>query len=86
MRSGSAKQFDPGFAHLALVLDDIDALLARIAPYGWRAQDTPQPITSGGRAGTLMMYFVGPDGATIEFIQPPARAQERLSHENSLHF
>ena len=66
-----AKPFDPGFAHLALVVDDIDALLARIAAYGWKAQGTPQTIASGARAGTRVIYAVGPDGATIEFMQPP---------------
>ena len=69
--SAPAKSFDPGFAHLALVVDDIDALLARIAAYGWKAQGTPQPIASGARAGTRVIYAVGPDGATIEFMQPP---------------
>ncbi len=63
-----AKPFDPGFAHLALVVDDIDALLVRIAVHGWKAQGTPQPIASGARAGTRVIYAVGPDGATIEFI------------------
>ncbi|WP_294641350.1 VOC family protein [uncultured Aureimonas sp.] len=71
-----AKPFDPGFAHLALVVDDIDALLARIAPYGWKAQGTPQLITGGARAGTRVIYVVGPDGGTIEFMQPPASAQD----------
>ncbi|MBO1078480.1 VOC family protein [Roseomonas haemaphysalidis] len=66
-----AKPFDPGFAHLALVVDDIDALLARVAAYGWKAQGMPQPIKSGARAGTRVIYVVGPDGATIEFMQPP---------------
>lgn len=70
-----AKPFDPGFAHLALVVDDIAALLVRIAAYGWRAQGIPQPIASGARAGTLVIYVVGPDGATIEFMQPPASAR-----------
>ena len=56
---------------LALVVDDIDALLARIAAYGWKAQGTPQPIAGGARAGTRVIYVVGPDGATIEFMQPP---------------
>ncbi|WP_298961714.1 VOC family protein [uncultured Methylobacterium sp.] len=70
-----AKPFDPGFAHLALVVDDIDALLVRIAAYGWKAQGTPQPIASGARAGTRVIYAVGPDGATIEFMQPPATAK-----------
>ncbi|WP_062018584.1 VOC family protein [Aureimonas sp. AU4] len=70
-----AKPFDPGFAQLALVVDDIDALLARIAAFGWKAQGIPQPIASGARAGTRVIYAVGPDGATIEFMQPPASAQ-----------
>ena len=75
--SEPAKPFDPGFAHLALVVDDIDALLVRIAAYGWKAQGIPQPIASGARAGTRVIYAVGPDGATIEFMQPPATAQNR---------
>ncbi len=70
--SAPSRPFDPGFAHLALVVDDIDALLVRIAAYGWKAQGTPQPIASGARAGTRVIYAVGPDGATIEFIQQPA--------------
>jgi catechol 2,3-dioxygenase-like lactoylglutathione lyase family enzyme len=70
-----ARPFDPGFAHLALVVDDIDALLVRIAAYGWKAQGIPQPIASGARAGTRVIYAVGPDGATIEFMQPPASVQ-----------
>lgn len=75
--SAPAKPFDPGFAHLALVVDDIDALLARIATYGWKAQGTPQPIAGGARAGTRVIYVVGPDGATIEFMQPPNAVLER---------
>ena len=74
--SKPAKPFDPGFAHLALVVDDIDALLARIATYGWKAQGTPQPIAGGARAGTRVIYVVGPDGATIEFMQPPTAVCE----------
>ena len=66
-----AKPYDPGFAHLALVVDSIDAVLARIAPYGWKPQGRPQTLTGGLRAGTRVIYAVGPDGATIEFMQPP---------------
>ena len=50
--SAPAEPFDRGFAHLALVVDDIDALVARTATYGWKAQGTPQPIAGGARAGT----------------------------------
>jgi catechol 2,3-dioxygenase-like lactoylglutathione lyase family enzyme len=74
--SAPAKPFDPGFAHLALVVDDLDALLVRIAAYGWKAQGIPQPIASGARAGTRVIYAVGPDGATIEFMQPPAAVRD----------
>ncbi len=66
-----SKPFDPGFAHLALEVDDIDAVLSRIAAHGWRAQGHPQAIAAGARAGTRVIYVVGPDGATIEFMQPP---------------
>ena len=74
--SSPAKPFDPGFAHVAFVVDNIDALLSRIATYGWKAQGTPQPIAGGARAGTRVIYVVGPDGATIEFMQPPGSVRE----------
>ncbi|TXN77188.1 VOC family protein [Methylobacterium sp. WL8] len=63
--------FDPGSAHLALIVDDLDAVLSRIAGHGWKAQGIPQPIPTGERAGTRVVYAVGPDGSTIEFMQPP---------------
>ncbi len=66
-----SRPFDPGFAHLALEIDDIDAVLSRIAAHGWKAQGSPQAIAAGARAGTRVIYAVGPDGATIEFMQPP---------------
>ena len=66
-----SRPFDPGFAHLALEVDDIDAVLSRIAAHGWRPQGSPQAIAAGARAGTRVIYAVGPDGATIEFMQPP---------------
>ena len=44
---GSSRPYDPGFAHLAFEVDNIDAVLTRIAEFGWRAQGTPQPIAGG---------------------------------------
>lgn len=64
--------FDPGFAHIALIVDDLDAVLGAIQAYGWQAQGVPQEIAVGARAGTKVMYAVGPDGCTIEFMQPSA--------------
>lgn len=71
LRPGAARPFDPGFAHLALIVDDVDRVLARIADHGWRPQGRPQTIAAGPRAGTKVIYAVGPDGAAIEFMQPP---------------
>ena len=67
-----AEPFDPGFAHLALVVDDVDAVLRRIASFGWKPQGAPQKIAAGARAGTTTIYAVGPDGECVEFLQPPA--------------
>lgn len=68
------RPFDPGYAHLALVVDDVVAILATIAAYGWRPQGVPQTIAAGTRAGTKVVYATGPDGATIELMQPPDRS------------
>ncbi|KQU03098.1 hypothetical protein ASG56_20130 [Rhodococcus sp. Leaf7] len=68
---GSSRPYDPGFAHLAFEVDNIDAVLTRIAEFGWRAQGTPQPIAGGTKVGTRVVYAVGPDGETIEFMEPP---------------
>lgn len=56
--SEPAKPFAAGFAHLVLVVDGIDELLARIAAYGWKAQGVLQPIASGARrdAGDLRRW------------------------------
>lgn len=59
-------------SHLALVVDDIEAVLLRVATYGWRAKSTPQEITEGARAGTRLIYAIGPHGETIKVMEPPA--------------
>lgn len=66
-----AAPFDVGSAHLALLVDDLDAVLARLESYGFASRGTPITVTSGGRLGSRMIYASGPDGLTIELIQPP---------------
>ena len=66
-----AAPFDVGSAHLALLVDDLDAVLARMAAYGFVARGTPLTVTSGGRLGSRLIYASGPDGITIELIEPP---------------
>ncbi|MBY4211853.1 VOC family protein [Rhodococcus fascians] len=63
---GSSRPYDPGFAHLAFEVDNIDAVLTRIADFGWTAQGTPQPIAGGAKVGTRVIYAVSPHGKNID--------------------
>jgi glyoxylase I family protein len=62
---------DVGSAHIALTVDDLDAVLKTIAASGWAAAGTPQTLQSGPNAGKRVVYVRDPDGTTIEFMQPP---------------
>jgi len=60
---------DVGHAHVAVLVDDLDAMLHRIAASGWRAAGKPQMLTSGPNAGKRVVYVRDPDGTTIELMQ-----------------
>ena len=62
---------DVGSVHIALTVDDIDAVLTAIAPFGWKPAGVPQTLQSGPNAGKRVVYVRDPDGTTIEFMQPP---------------
>jgi catechol 2,3-dioxygenase-like lactoylglutathione lyase family enzyme len=62
---------DVGSVHVALTVDDLDAVLSAIAPFGWNATGEPQTLTVGPNAGKRVVYVRDPDGTTIEFMQPP---------------
>jgi len=62
---------DVGSAHVALAVDDLDAVLERVAASGWNTAGKPQTLTTGPNAGRRIIYVRDPDGTTIEFMQPP---------------
>jgi catechol 2,3-dioxygenase-like lactoylglutathione lyase family enzyme len=62
---------DVGSVHVALTVDDLDAVLAAIAPFGWKPAGSPQTLTIGPNAGKRVIYVRDADGTTIEFMQPP---------------
>ena len=64
---------DVGHVHVALIVDDLDAVLQRIAASGWKTAGEPQTLTHGPNAGKRVVYVSDPDGTTIEFMQMPAR-------------
>ncbi len=62
---------DIGSVHVALTVDNLDAVLDAIAASGWKAAGKPQTLQSGPNAGKRVIYVRDPDGTTIEFMQPP---------------
>jgi catechol 2,3-dioxygenase-like lactoylglutathione lyase family enzyme len=65
---------DVGSVHVALLVDDLDAVLSTIAASGWKAVGKPQTLKSGPNAGKRVVYVRDPDGTTIEFMQPPPQS------------
>ena len=60
-----------GHVHVALLVDNLDAILQGIAASGWKAAGKPQTLKTGPNAGKRVIYVRDPDGTTIEFMQPP---------------
>ncbi len=67
---------DVGSVHVALVVDNLDALLQTIAASGWNAAGRPQKLRAGPNAGKRVVYVRDPDGTTIEFMQAPRVGQD----------
>ncbi|HZJ37526.1 MAG TPA: VOC family protein [Chthoniobacterales bacterium] len=61
---------DVGHAHVALVVDDLDAVVSAIGGAGWSPAGKPQTLQSGPNAGRRVVYVRDPDGTTIELMQP----------------
>jgi catechol 2,3-dioxygenase-like lactoylglutathione lyase family enzyme len=66
-----ARPCDVGHVHVALIVDDLDAVLERIRASGWKAAGKPQTLKQGPNAGKQVVYVRDPDGTTIEFMQMP---------------
>lgn len=62
---------DVGAVHVALTVDDLEAVIDKIAAAGWEAAGRPQTLTEGPNTGKRVIYVRDPDGTTIEFMQPP---------------
>jgi catechol 2,3-dioxygenase-like lactoylglutathione lyase family enzyme len=63
---------DVGHVHVALTVDDLEAVLNTIAASGCKEAGEPQTLTSGPNAGKRVVYVRDPDGTTIEFMELPA--------------
>ena len=59
---------DVGSVHVALLVDDLDAVLNTIATSGWKAAGKAQTLKSGPNAGKRVVYVRDPDGNLLEFM------------------
>lgn len=64
-----ARPCDVGSVHVALAVDNLEAVLETIAASGWQPAGQPQTLTVGPNAGKRVIYVRDPDGTTIEFMQ-----------------
>jgi len=62
---------DVGSVHVALTVNDLDAILQRIVASGWKTAGKPQTLQSGPNAGKRVVYVRDPDGTTIELMELP---------------
>ncbi len=75
-RNSGAEATDPdngraGAAHPAIVVDDIDATLARLAARGTTALSKTMTGTSGPLEGYRYVYVLGPERVRVELLEAP---------------
>jgi len=68
---GDVEIRNPGQAHLALAVDDIQQMYGRLSAQGVQFFSTPNPITAGVNTGGYACYFHDPDQIVLELLQPP---------------
>ena len=65
---------DVGNVHLGYTVDDLWAAYRSLSAAGVRFKSEPVSPTTGPNKGGWAVYFVDPDGVTLEMIQRPAPA------------
>jgi lactoylglutathione lyase len=60
---------NPGTAHIAFFVDDLDSLYADLTARGVRSVSPPVTPTIGPNTGGRAVYLIDPDGIRVELIQ-----------------
>jgi glyoxylase I family protein len=68
---------DVGHVHVALTVENLDAILEKIATSSWKAAGKPQTLTAGPNAGKRVIYVRDPDGTTIEFMETVGKGRRK---------
>ena len=72
-----ARPPDVGFAHVCVLCDALEPLLARLVAAGGRPLSEPADIDTGANRGGRAVYVRDPDGHVVELFQ--ARPAEEAS-------
>jgi predicted enzyme related to lactoylglutathione lyase len=59
---------------MAFVVEDVSAEYQRLSEAGVDFVSSPNRIDEGVNAGGWTVYFIDPDGITLELVQPPDHA------------
>ncbi len=70
-RSFDRRHCDPGYAHIAFRVRDIERMVDAITAAGYGVFSRPQVVEAGPRKGGKIVYAQGPDGTVIELQQNP---------------
>jgi catechol 2,3-dioxygenase-like lactoylglutathione lyase family enzyme len=77
------KTNSPGVAHLAFLVSDIIERFNRLSSLGVSFRNPPVLITEGTNRGGMVCYFHGPDGETLELLQPSPENLEKMVRKES---
>ena|SRR5919108_212889 len=68
---------DPGSAHIALAVYDLDELRGRLVAGGMQARSDAVTIEEPGHwYGVRSVYVLDPDGVTVELVEEPSRSRQ----------
>ena len=74
---------NPGTAHIAFFVDDLDALYADLGTRGIRSVSPPVTPTIGPNEGGRAVYLIDPDGIRVELIQSRRSFEEYAAGQAS---
>ncbi len=75
--------YDPGSGHLAVRVDDLDAMLARLRQAGIAPRSEPAKLEEPSWwAGARVVYVTDPDGVAVELVErrKPRASRPRRGH------
>ena len=72
---GDARTCNPGNAHVAFMVENLESAYAELSARGVRFKSRPVEIVHGGNAGGKAVYLLDPDDITLELVQPARRRQ-----------